>query len=61
MLIFSCFITFKYGEIHELHKVRACFEEALKKQENYKGLFTPGIEMAENIVDNLVDDELKRI
>lgn len=55
--IIACFISYKEGELHELHKTRAAFEHYLEAHKASKELFGPGIEAAEHIVDQLEEED----
>lgn len=57
LLFLSSFLAYKFGEIHELHKTRAAFEHYLEAHPVARELLKPGIEVAEQIVDELIEEE----
>jgi hypothetical protein len=57
ILIIIGFISYKYGEIHELHKIRAEFDNFMHLQNSMKDVLKPGVEAAEHIVDEMIDEE----
>lgn len=54
----ACYLSFKYGEVYELHKTRAAFEHYLEAHPLLNEDTVLGIELAENIIDNLVEEEI---
>ena len=50
-------ISFKYGELKELHKVRAEFEHYLDAHRIIEDPTIDGIKLAENIVDRMIEEE----
>ena len=57
LAVIACIITYKEGELHELHKTRAAFEHYLEAHESLKEVLGPGIEAAKNLVDQLEEDD----
>ena len=58
VIFIASLVSFKYGEIKELHKVRAEFEHFLDAHPTASDLVSDGIEVAEQIVDDLIEEEL---
>ena len=57
LAVIACIITYKEGELHELHKTRAAFEHYLEAHESLKEVLGPGIEAAKNLVDQLEEED----
>lgn len=57
VIALACFISYKKGEIHELHKTRAAFEHYLEAHPALKEVFKPGIEAAEHIIDQIEEED----
>ena len=57
ILAICSIISYKYGEINELHKIRAEFEHYLDAHSAVKDSIKEGIELAENIIDDMLEDE----
>lgn len=57
LCVLACWICYKKGEVHELHKTRAAFEHYLDAHPNLKNVLGPGLEAAEHIVDQLEQED----
>lgn len=57
VVVLACFISYKKGELHELHKTRAAFEHYLEAHPASRERFEPGIEAAEHIVDQIEEED----
>ena len=57
LCVAACYIAFKKGEVHELHKPRAAFEDYKKEHIALERLLGPGLEAAEHIVDRLEESD----
>lgn len=58
VLALACYISFKYGEVHELHKTRAAFEHYLDAHPLLNDDAVFGVQVAEHIVDDLIEEEM---
>lgn len=57
IIIIACYLAYKKGEAHELHKTRAAFKHYLDAHSTLKEVLGPGIEAAEHIVDRIEEED----
>lgn len=55
--VVACYIAYKKGEVHELHKTRAAFEHYLEAHSSMRDILGPGLEAAERIVDQIEEKD----
>ncbi len=53
----ACYIAYKKGEVHELHKTRAAFKHYLEAHQAMSNVLGPGLEAAEHIVDQIEEKD----